>query len=108
MSSKDKIIIVKKLIHLLSNDKLNETQKMKLLKAIKSMQIATEIQKDRFILFYGLDKDRQKYKEIAQKYDCSYTAVRSSILETKNKLSRVENLMDTIKEIVDECEGKKD
>lgn len=108
MSAENNIITVEKLIYLMSNDKLNGTQKEKLLKAIKSMQIATEIQKERFILFYGLSKKRKNYFEIAQKYDCSYTAVRSSILETKNKLSRVENVMDIIKEIVSECEEKKD
>ena len=57
---------------------------------MKHLKNTTDIQKDRFISFYGLDKNSDKGQtlgEIAEKYNCSTTAIRCSVISVKNKLS---------------------
>ena len=59
---------------------------------MKHLKNTTDIQKDRFISFYGLDKNSDKGQtlgEIAEKYNCSTTAIRCSVISVKNKLSRL-------------------
>lgn len=59
---------------------------------MKHLKNTTDIQKDRFISFYGLDKNSDKGQtlgEIAEKYNCSITAIRCSVISVKNKLSRL-------------------
>ena len=59
---------------------------------MKHLKNTTDIQKDGFISFYGLDKNSDKGQtlgEIAEKYNCSTTAIRCSVISVKNKLSRL-------------------
>ena len=100
----ENIIVVRKLIEFLKEDKLDRKNKNEVLKIIINMDNATDFQKDRFISFYGLKKEKQKLREIAKRYNCSSNAVRVSIINLKNKLSRSDFIVKSIKKIITEYE----
>lgn len=104
MEIDENIIVVRKLIELLKEDKLDKKHKNEVLKIIINMDNATVSQKDRFISFYGLKKEKQKLTEISKEYNCSSNAVRVSIITLKNKLSRSDFIVKSIKKIIKEYE----
>lgn len=110
MKFKDKSEIVNKLIRIMEKSELNSEQKKRIVKVVKNLEMATEIQKERFILFYGLDDNGSKIrtlKQIAEKYNCTTNAIRVSVVTVKNKLSRLEKNVKIIENIVQECENNK-
>lgn len=104
MSSDDNITLVDKLINFIEKDKLNKGQKKRLLKVIYGIENATKVQIDRFVLFYGLKQDRQKFTQISKIYNCSSSAIRGSVITVRNKLSRYEHVMKIVEKIVKQCE----
>lgn len=105
MNFENRSEITDKLIELINESKLNYKQKQKVYILIKNLKNTTDIQKDRFISFYGLDKNSDKGQtlgEIAEKYNCSTTAIRCSVISVKNKLSRLNETTEIIKKIIDE------
>ncbi len=105
MNFKSRSEITDKLVELMNESKLSYDQKQKVCTVVKNLKNTTDIQKDRFISFYGLDKNSdkgQKLGEIAEKYNCSTTAIRRSVVSVKNKLSRLNENVEIIKKIIDE------
>lgn len=108
MKFKEKSEIVDELIELMKKSLLNRDQKQKILNIVNEMNIATENQKNRFILFYGLDENRSDYRtlgKIAKKDNCTTSAVRLSIITVRNKLSRLKEEFEIIEQIVNECQN---
>lgn len=106
LNYKEKGKIVDKLIKLMEKSLLNANQKKVIRKIVNNLENTTEIQKDRFILFYGLDEERcetRKLREIAVKYNCTTTAIRRSVITVKNKLSRLEKDVKLIAKVIQEC-----
>lgn len=106
LNYKEKGKIVDKLIKLMEKSLLNVNQKKVIRKIVNNLENTTEIQKDRFILFYGLDEERcetRKLREIAAKYNCTTTAIRQSVITVKNKLSRLEKNVKLIAKVIQEC-----
>lgn len=94
------------LIKLAQTSKLNNEQKDRIAEIIDNMDILTEIQKDRFIMYYGLNTngiDFRTYIKIAKIYRCSVSAVRLSVVTVKQKLVRLEEEFKIIEDIVKEC-----
>lgn len=78
-----------KFMIILDEDKLNNEQKSKFLEIIMSLNKATSLQKERFILYYGLDIKQEKihnFSKIAELQKCTYTAIRSSVRLIRSKL----------------------
>lgn len=111
MKDNNKIIIVNNLLALAKQSKLNYKQKSKILKIIKNLSIATEKQKERFIIYYGLDDNGVRISNltaIAKLDGCTMSAVRSSVISIKNKLTRLDKEFEIFKEIIGECEDIKE
>lgn len=105
MNFENRSKITDKLIELMNESKLNKDQKQKIYIVVKNLKKTTDIQKDRFISFYGLGKNsdkRQTLVEIAEKYNCSTVAIRHSVVSVKNKLSRLNENVEIIKKVIDE------
>lgn len=96
---KDMIILETKEFNEILNDFLEKSRKesvkrknrKELYNKVLKLEKATQLQKERFILYYNMDptmkqKEKILYKDIAQKYNCSSAAVRYSICSVKNKL----------------------
>ncbi|HJJ16149.1 MAG TPA: hypothetical protein OIM60_07100 [Clostridiaceae bacterium] len=108
MKDEDKILIVNELLELAKQSKLNKSQKNKILKIIENLD-ATEIQKERFIIYYGFNDNNIKFgnlTKIAKLYGCTMSTVRASVISVRIKLIRLNEECEIIKEIVNEC--KKD
>lgn len=81
-----------KLISILNENQLNDTKRRKLLNIIMNIEDAKLITKQRFILYYGLDKRKGKihnFCEIARLEKCSASNIRQSINQIKSKLLRL-------------------
>ena len=97
--------ITKELLELLKSSKLNNKQKMKMLECVENEETATKKQKERFCLFYGLNRNGKKdmnYTQIAKIYNCSSTAVKYSIISMRIRLRRNNKNIKIIEEILEE------
>lgn len=106
MKSEEKSLIIDSLIELAKKSKLNNNQKKRILNLVESLGIATELQKERFILYYGFNtngKDFRNLNKIAKSYGCTANAVRSSVVSLRNKLSRLKEEFEIIEQVVNEC-----
>lgn len=111
MDEEKEILVRDKLLELLSKEKLNNNQKAKLIALLEQDEYITENEMERFSLLYGLNTNGKKplsFKQIAQIYNCSDSAIRNSVSSMKRKLLKYtdidENLV--IKNILEECEEK--
>ncbi len=101
--TKEKQHIRDKLIIFLKANKLNATKKLQLIDIIKDIENVTYTHKERFILFYGLDKERKNIPEMARLYKCSTENIRVSIEKIKRKIidlpnEKIESLRAIMKE----------
>lgn len=93
-----------KLITFLEKQTLDDIQRKKLFEIIMNMEDATLIQKERFILYYGLDKNKKKIHnatKIAKLQKCTASSIRQSINRIKSQIPQLsdENI-DRIREII--------
>lgn len=97
---------IDKLIKLAKTSKLNNEQKNRIVEILDNMDIITETQRERFIMYYGLNTNGLNFRKlikIAKIYDCSTTAVRLSIVTVKQKLVRLDEEFKVIEDVVKEC-----
>lgn len=96
-------VIRDNLIKALKENKLNEIQKKQLLEIVMSIDKATDLQKERFVLYYGLDGNQGKcsISEIAKLQKCSYPGIRLSVNKIESRLIRVsDDKIEILKQIV--------
>lgn len=108
MKFEDKSIIIDKFIELAKKSKLNCEQKKRIVHIIENLNETTETQKERFILYYGLNEfgpDAKNLNIIAKIYGCTASAVRGSVISVKNKLSKLNEEFKVIEQVVTECEN---
>lgn len=106
MISDDRSKTVNTLIELAKTSKLNDEQKNKIVEILDNMDILTETQRERFIMYYGLNTnglDFRKLIKIAKIYNCSTSAVRLSVVTVKQKLVRLGEEFKIIEDVVKEC-----
>lgn len=111
MGLEEKSLIVDSLIELAKKSKLNSNQKKRILDMIESLDNATEIQKERFILYYGFNtngRDFRNLTKIAKSYGCTVNAVRASVVSLRNKLSKLKKEFKIIEQVVNECKASKE
>lgn len=73
---------------------ISNEDKQKVYDAIINMRSKTDKQKDRFTRYMGLkpkEFKKETYKEIAESYGCSISAIRSSIYSTQAGLYRIQD-----------------
>lgn len=83
-----------KLITILNKKNLNNTQKQQIYDFVMNMESATDIQKNRFILYYGLDKNNNEVhtiSQIAKLHNCTPSNIRQSINHLKSGIVRLSN-----------------
>ncbi len=101
---KEKQCVRDKLIIFLEEHTLDDIQKQKLLNIIMSMKNTTIMQKERFILYYGLDQNKEKIhsaSKIAKLQNCSTSNIRQAINKVKSKIPRLEDEeIDIIREMI--------
>ena len=98
--------IMDELLELMKNSRLNNNQKLKMIDIIKNEKTATQKQKERFMLFYGLNLSGEKdmtLTQLSKMCGCNYGAIKGSIIGMKKKLLRNEEIIQKIEEIVNEC-----
>ncbi len=107
MKNEEKLIR-DELLELLRKGKLNNNQRAKLMDLIDEDDTATENEKERFMLYYGINKNGRKpmkFKQIAQIYGCSDAAIRNSVYSMKRKFLKYTDLKENliVKNIITEC-----
>ncbi len=73
---------------------ISNEDKQKIYDAIMSMKSKTEMQKDRFTRYIGVkpkEFKRETYKELAESYGCSISAIRCSVYSTQAGLYRIQD-----------------
>ena len=106
MDKDEKSEIVKTLVELAENSKLNNEQNDRIVEILDNMDILTETQRERFIMYYALNTnglDFRTLEKIAKIYKCSTSAVRLSVVTVKQKLVRLDEEFKIIEDIVKEC-----
>lgn len=108
MNKNDKSLLIDRLLELMRASRLNKNQKIKIMNLIDKQEGATENQKERFCLYYGLntnDRKNMSITNIANLYDCTYSAIKFSISAMERKMvNRIsEQDIVIIKTIIDEC-----
>ena len=103
MNLKDKRYIINTLIALAKNSELNATQNEKVLNAVNSLTNATDIQKERFIKYYGFDGTGiKKLVDVAKMYGKTASTIRGSAIAIELKLARSDEAFQVIEKIVNE------
>lgn len=107
MKLKDKRYIINILIALAKSSKLNTKQNEKVLNVVNNLKNATEIQKERFIKYYGFDgSGYKKLVDVAKIYDKTASTIRGSVIAIELKLARSDEAFEVIESIVNECVEK--
>ena len=109
MKFADKSKIIDDVLILARQSKLNNTQRARLLNVIENLEDSTEIQKERVIMYYGLEKhnsNTKKLNEIAKIYGVTISAIRISVVNTRIKIARRKEDFEIIEKIADECKMK--
>lgn len=81
-----------KLITCLEKQTLNNNQRKKIFQIVMSMEDTTLIQKERFIIYYGLDKSKEEIHnatKIAKLQNCTKSTIIQSINKIKSKIPRL-------------------
>lgn len=81
-----------KFITFLEEQTLNNAQKEKIFEIIMNMENATLMQKERFILYYGLDKNKEKIhnaSKISKLENCCQSNIRQAINKIKSKIPQL-------------------
>lgn len=93
-----------KLITFLEKKTLNDTQKYQLFELIMNIEDATPMQKERFILYYGLDKEKiHSASKLAKLQHCTQSNIRQAINKIKSKIIRLpDEKIDIIREVIEE------
>lgn len=93
-----------KLITFLEKKTLDDTQKHQLFELIMNIEDATPMQKERFILYYGLDKEKiHSASKLAKLQHCTQSNIRQAINKIKSKIIRLpDEKIDIIREIIEE------
>jgi hypothetical protein len=82
------------LLELMKKIDISNEDKQKIYDAIMSMKSKTEMQKDRFTRYIGVkpkEFKRETYKELAESYGCSISAIRCSVYSTQAGLYRIQD-----------------
>ena len=100
--------LINELVGLMQNSILTKNQKLEIMELIDRQDKASENEKERFCLYYGLNINNRKnmtYNQITSLYGCSYNAVKYSILNMKRKLINYLEDQDIVivKKIINEC-----
>jgi len=99
-----------KLINFLEVEILNDTQRQQLFDIVINMKETTLLQKERFILYYGLDKDKAKIhscSKIATIQNCTPSNIRQAINKIKSRFIRLsDEKIDQIREIIKNEKGR--
>ncbi len=99
-----------KLINFLEVEILNDTQRQQLFDIVINMKETTLLQKERFILYYGLDKDKAKIhscSKIATIQNCTSSNIRQAINKIKSRFIRLsDEEIDQIREIIKNEKGR--
>ena len=108
MSEDEKSLLVDELLELMKKSKLTKSQKISIMQIVDEQEKATENQRERFCLYYGLnvnDRKNMGFKQIAELYGCSYNAIRNSISSMRRKIINYSSNQKflIIKKIVDDC-----
>ena len=108
MSEDEKSLLVDELLELMKKSKLTKSQKISIMQIVDEQEKATENQRERFCLYYGLnvnDRKNMGFKQIAELYGCSYNAIRNSISSMRRKIINYSSDQEflIIKKIVDDC-----
>lgn len=106
MMDDKKSFIMNELLELMKNSRLNNSQKIQIINLVEQEKTATKKQKERFMLFYGLNKNGEKdmnFTQISKIYNCNIAAIRSSVFAMKCKLLKYEEKFSIIEDIVNEC-----
>lgn len=101
-----KIMIINELLELMKNSRLNKNQKLKIMNLVKEEKTATRVQKERFMLLYGLNKNNRKNMkivQIAKLYRCTPSAIRGSVFAMRCKLLKYDEEFSIIENIVNKC-----
>lgn len=95
-----------KLISFLEEKILNDIQKQQLFDIVMNMKETTLLQKERFILYYGLDREKIKIhscSQIAKIQNCTSSNIRQTINKIKSRFIRLsDEEIDKIREIIKE------
>lgn len=107
MKLKEKRDVVNTLIALTKKSKLNAEQNAKFLNVVRNLKNATEIQKERFIIYYGLDGTGcKKLVDVAKMYGKTPSTIRGSAIAIELKLARSDEAFEVIESVVNEFEEK--
>lgn len=112
MINDEKILVRDELLKLLRNGKLSKTQKTEILNLIEQDDDATDNERERFSLYYGLnvnEKEPLNFKQIAQLYGCSESSIRTSVYNMKRKMLKYTDLEENeiVKRIIKESKERK-
>ena len=98
------------MINFLEVEILNDTQRQQLFDIVINMKETTLLQKERFILYYGLDKDKAKIhscSKIATIQNCTSSNIRQAINKIKSRFIRLsDEEIDQIREIIKNEKGR--
>lgn len=108
MTMDEKSLIVDELLELMKNSRLNQNQKIQIMNLIDEEDRATDNEKERFALYYGLNvngRQNMKLIQIASLYGRSISSIRNSISSMRRKLINYTDEMkfSIIENIVKEC-----
>lgn len=109
MNSDEKSLTIDTLLELAKKSKLNNNQKNKIVQIVENMDNVTETQRERFIMYYGLNTnglDFKNMKKIAKIYKCTISAIRISIVSVRNKLVRLNEGFEVIEQVLNECKDR--
>ena len=103
MKLKDKRHIVNTLIALAKKSKLNPEQKEKIFDVVKNLKNATELQKERFIKYYGFDgTECKKLVDMARICGVTSSTIRGSVIAMELNIARSDEAFEIVESVVNE------
>ena len=85
--------IMDKLEYLALKNQLSQTQKQHFLEKITNWKIGTDLQRERYILHYGLDISKEKkytYAELSRLNNCTAANIKGSVLGMRRAILRLD------------------
>lgn len=105
-SSKERYYIVEDILEFAKKNLLSDTQKQQVCKVLNNMKNKTDIQLERFMMFYNLKDNEKQYRkcDLARLYNCSPNVISATLNKMSVKLKRIDEVdMLVLKNIVDSC-----